>query len=126
MSKNKNQLFVVILCAQWCAVCRQFKIDIQEFSKQTNNRVCWLDVETSSEWADEFEIDNFPTILLVDANNQVLFLGSIEPNLNTLAQLIRTLTQQQTSVSVSQEVRHLVERVTTRFAEYKNSFLDLS
>lgn len=127
MSNRKTKLSVLAFCAQWCAVCRDFKVDFENFAKiKTGLQFTWLDVETSKQWEDEFEIENFPTILLVNQKHEILFLGAIEPNIHAIQKLIEVLSRNENSLKMNTELGQFFTKITTLHAQQTKNYIDLS
>jgi thioredoxin 1 len=50
-------------------------------------RFAWIDIEDQSELIDPLEVENFPT-LLISAEGQPRFFGTVTPHAETLRKLI--------------------------------------
>lgn len=86
-------LLVVCLCADWCGTCRDYRSLFEEaaqsFSHTSNMRFVWVDIEDESELVDPVEVENFPTLLVSDADG-VRFFGTVLPHKDTLWRLLRS------------------------------------
>ena len=81
---------VVCLCAQWCGVCRDYTALFEQVSADFGGAAefAWVDIEDEAELLDSVDVDNFPTLLIVRAD-QPLFFGTITPHAATLARLVQ-------------------------------------
>lgn len=83
-----REWLVGCLCAEWCGVCREYRPRFTELQARFPQAAfLWIDIETYADWADDFEIEDFPT-LLIQHGDDVRFLG---PMLPYPAHLRRTL-----------------------------------
>ena len=83
-------LRVHILCAQWCGVCRDYQIFADAQRQQGQDQWVWVDIETHADLLGDLDIENFPTLLICQAE-QVLFLGAISPQAGVALRLIQSL-----------------------------------
>lgn len=80
---------VVCLCAEWCSVCRDYRSRFEEVASQFPTSVfVWVDVEDQAELVDPIDVENFP-MLLIAAGSDVLFFGTLTPQIETLERLVR-------------------------------------
>lgn len=79
---------MLIVCAEWCGVCRSFKTTVKDFH---DCRVAWVDLDDFEELPGSPEIETFPTVIVVK-NTAVLFIGAIKPNKESLEGLISAVT----------------------------------
>lgn len=84
-------LDVVCLCAAWCGNCRDYQplFDSLQARFQGAARFAWIDIEDESEVLGEVEVENFPTLLLLQGNT-VLYFGPLTPQAGVLVQLVQT------------------------------------
>ena len=83
--------WVVCLCAEWCGTCRDYRPLMQQVAQaHPQMRFAWVDIEDHAELADEFDVETFPTLLVVDAGGQ-RFLGPMLPNAQALSRLLGAL-----------------------------------
>ncbi len=83
ISSDKS-LKVLIVCASWCGVCREYKNMI---SSDLEPKPIWVDVDDFEAIADDLSIETFPTIVILD-DSDVLFFGSIDTKQDSLPVLI--------------------------------------
>ncbi|MDP1655990.1 MAG: thioredoxin family protein [Hylemonella sp.] len=86
-----ERLDVVCLCALWCGVCRTYQPLFESLQVQFEGaaRFAWLDIEEESELLGEIEVENFPTLLLLQGSTP-LFFGPLTPQAGMLTQLVQT------------------------------------
>lgn len=80
---------VVLLCAAWCGVCREFAPAFEALQPHHPGvHFHWVDVEDQANLVDDLDVENFPTLLL-GVNGQPVFFGTILPHASTLARLVQ-------------------------------------
>ncbi len=81
-------LIVVCLCADWCNTCLAYKRSFDAVAAlRAQDRFEWLDVEDHEDLLGDLDISNFPTLLLLAADGQLLFAGTVTPHEETLLRL---------------------------------------
>jgi thioredoxin 1 len=71
---------VACLCAAWCDVCRQYRPAFEELALQhPDKRFIWVDIEDQADVVGDFDVENFPT-LLMQRGNIVAFYGTLQPD----------------------------------------------
>ena len=75
----KRDWLVACLCAEWCGTCRDYRPGFAELQARFPQiAFLWIDIETHADWADDFDIEDFPT-LLIQQGDDVRFLGPMQP-----------------------------------------------
>ena len=78
-----GQLLVACLCAEWCGTCRSYRTTFTELAAR-HPECCfvWVDVEDHADALGEFDVENFPTLLIqrMDDAGDVLFFGPVLPH----------------------------------------------
>lgn len=83
--------WIVCLCAEWCGACREYRPLIARLAASRPDwRFAWVDIEDHADLADAFDVETFPTLLLLDARGQ-RFLGPLLPHAETLVRLLGAL-----------------------------------
>lgn len=83
-----REFTVTCLCAEWCWVCRDYQAGFLALAgRYPQASFAWIDVEEAEE---EFEVDNFPTIV-VKRGEQALFHGVVRADPANLARLLEKL-----------------------------------
>lgn len=83
-----REFLVACLCAAWCGTCRDYRPGFEALARQYPDAdFLWLDVEDDAAWLGDFDVEDFPT-LLIQRSGWVLFYGPMLPH---LAHLQRTL-----------------------------------
>lgn len=93
---------VVALCARWCRVCEQFQADFAAAACTARARAyVWLDVEDDADWVDAFDIETFPTLLVLHAARPVFF-GPVPPQWPVVARTLDALCEAHSDVAPTQ------------------------
>jgi len=89
---------VACLCAAWCDVCRQFRPAFDALAaRHPDHRFVWVDIEDEAEIVGDFEVEDFPT-MLIQRGDTVVFFGTLLPDAGQLQRLL----QAQLSMSASE------------------------
>lgn len=86
----KNDRWVVIcLCAAWCDVCKQYRPDFDALAQRHPDKLfLWVDIEDLSELVEDYDVENFPT-LLIQRGEAVSFFGMMQPDTGQLQRLLQ-------------------------------------
>ncbi|WP_310626226.1 thioredoxin family protein [Limnohabitans sp.] len=89
MSDTPPRLFVACFCAAWCRTCDEYLHVFHTLQAQyaENADFVWVDIEDHSDVLDNIDVDNFPTLLISDAEH-VYFWGTVLPHLTTASKLM--------------------------------------
>ena len=83
-------LWVLCLCAEWCGTCREYQpLFNQLAADMPQARFVWVDVEEHDDLLQDLDIENFPTLLIADAQQQARFAGTVLPHLETLQRMCK-------------------------------------
>jgi thioredoxin 1 len=86
-------LLVACLCAQWCGSCREYQPLFMQLHQQfPHTQWMWVDVEDLADVVDPIEVENFPTLLIADAQSP-RFFGTLPPHIETLQRLVQAHAQ---------------------------------
>ncbi|CAK0008322.1 thioredoxin family protein [Burkholderia pseudomallei] len=90
--RNPDTLLVACLCAEWCGTCREYHATFDRLA-DTHPGACfaWIDVETHADRLDDLDVENFPTLLIEDAN-AVRFFGTVLPHAAIVERMLADLT----------------------------------
>jgi len=90
----QSEFLVVCLCADWCDTCREYQPGFQALGQQFPNAdFLWVDIEDQAAWVNEFEVDDFPTIL-IQREQWVLFYGTMLPHHGHLQRMLGVFNEQ--------------------------------
>jgi thioredoxin-like negative regulator of GroEL len=82
---------VVVLCAEWCGVCRDFKEPFQELGHSIPGwNFAWVDIEAHPDTAD-VDLETLPALIVAAADGKIVFLGPVLPKTGAIEQLLRGL-----------------------------------
>jgi thioredoxin 1 len=114
MAPSSAPLLVACLCADWCGTCRDYR-SVFEAAAQANSdmRFVWVDIEDESEFVDPVEVENFPTLLVSDADG-VRFFGTVLPHKDTLWRLLRAEREGRGAAHPDADVQALGKRLWSR------------
>jgi thiol-disulfide isomerase/thioredoxin len=83
-------LWVLCLCAEWCGTCREYQPLFKQLAvDMPQARFVWIDVEAHDDLLQDLDIENFPTLVIVDAQQQARFAGTVLPHLETLQRMCK-------------------------------------
>ena len=81
-------MHVFCLCAQWCGTCREYQPIFDQLASQWPDvRFVWVDIESHDDLLGDLDIENFPTLLIADAQGQARFAGTVLPHAETLQRM---------------------------------------
>ena len=84
---------VACLCADWCDTCRQYRDCFDNLSvRHPDKRFVWIDIEDQADIVGDFDVDNFPT-LLIQHRDHVAFFGTVLPDALLADRLIQAQTR---------------------------------
>ena len=90
MSPDQPEFLVACLCAAWCGTCRDYREGFQALAERfPNARFLWLDVEDDADILDDYDVENFPT-LLIQRHDSVLFFGAMLPHHEILQRTVES------------------------------------
>jgi thioredoxin 1 len=76
-----DEWVVACLCAQWCGSCREYEIAFAQLAERhPQHRFVWIDIEDHADVVGDFDVDNFPTVL-IQRGSTVTFFGAMEPEI---------------------------------------------
>ncbi|MDH4479793.1 MAG: thioredoxin family protein [Rhodoferax sp.] len=110
------RLLVACLCAQWCGTCRDYRPLFDQLQTEFSEaRFVWIDIEDESDLVDPIEVDNFPTLLVV-ADGQARFFGTLTPHIDTLRRILQTQLSTDRAPSAEPQAQALAQRLLQHLA----------
>ncbi len=107
-------LTVVCLCAGWCHICEEYQQTFaalaEEFAGKA--RLIWVDIEEQEEIVGALDIENFPTMLIGNAD-KIRFFGAITQIPGTARQLIRKGMMDELGEVSQPELRGMLDQILT-------------
>lgn len=101
----------ICLCAAWCDTCEAYRPVIESAARQFPDATfVWLDIEDHEDLLGPLDIEDFPT-LLVAVGNEVRFFGTLTPQPETLARLLRASFADGTAAAAGREAAALLARL---------------
>ena len=93
MSSAPTAIHIACLCAAWCRTCDGYRPVFEQvlaplLATHPALRAHWIDVEDEAELLGEFDIETFPTVVVIDAQ-AVRFAGPLTPQPETLQRVLR-------------------------------------
>ena len=98
---HPERTLVLCLCADWCGTCRDYRPGFDALAARCPDcDFVWADLEDDAEWIGEFDVEDFPT-LLIQQNEQVLSYGVLLPHVSHLEKLLESLSRMSESERAS-------------------------
>jgi thioredoxin len=93
-SLRHAEWIVACLCAEWCGSCRDYRPGFEALAADYPDcALLWIDVEDEAAWAGDYDVEDFPTLLIQRAGC-VLFYGALPPHPGHLRRLLDTFRAQ--------------------------------
>ena len=109
-------LLVACLCAQWCGTCRDYQALFDQLQTEfPQAQFVWVDIEDQADLVDPVEVENFPTLLVV-ADGQARFFGTLLPHIDTLRRILQTQLSAERAATVDAEAQALAQRLLAHLA----------
>ena len=87
---QSDKLVVACLCAAWCDVCRDYRAVLEAVAQRhPDSYFVWIDIEDCADLVGDFDVDNFPT-LLIQRGAHIAFFGSVPPGLALADRLVQS------------------------------------
>lgn len=77
------------LCAAWCRLCDDYGAVFAAATAEAGVPGAWIDIEDDEELLGDVDVEDFPTLLVADAN-LLLFYGTVTPQQGVLTRLLRS------------------------------------
>lgn len=110
---------VGVICADWCGTCRAFR-EVVEAMQHTDAalRWIWVDIDQEEALLESFEIEAFPT-LLVMRGESLHYFGAVRPTSEAVVPLVRSVREDrlpalQASAQLTALMNHLRHRQADR------------
>ncbi|MCL2872318.1 MAG: thioredoxin family protein [Betaproteobacteria bacterium] len=88
---SASSTLVVCLCAEWCAVCRDFKTEYRALAQQQPEILfAYLDIEDDEALIGALDLDDFPT-LAVFRGDALVHFGVAKAERDSITRLLRKL-----------------------------------
>jgi thioredoxin 1 len=85
---HDDKWIVACLCAAWCDVCKSYKPSFEQLATtHPDAHFLWIDIEDNADLVGDFDVENFPT-LLIQRNNLVAFFGTVLPDTRIAERLL--------------------------------------
>jgi len=94
------QALVVCFCAAWCDTCGRYQSDYAALADARPQHVfVWADIEDHPELLGEADVENFPTLLVIE-DGKTRFFGPMLPHVGHLRRVLETLADSATEPPV--------------------------
>ena len=106
------QLTVYCLCAAWCRTCDAYAPVFRSLEQRWPQQVrwVWVDIEEQADAMGDVDVDNFPSLMMVDVQG-VVFFGPVLPHTDVACRLIECLLQSHASALPSGALQQLAARL---------------
>ncbi|QID17470.1 thioredoxin family protein [Nitrogeniibacter mangrovi] len=75
----QHEWLVACLCADWCGTCREYQPGFEAIAERFPEAgFLWVDIETHADWADDVDVENFPTLFVMQGE-AIRFFGTMLP-----------------------------------------------
>ena len=110
---------VICLCAQWCGVCREYRVTFDGVAAaHPGISFDWVDVEDEANAMGDVDIETFPTLMLAFAG-EVRFFGPVPPGEGQLERLVTSQLNEPASTGVQPvEATALLRRLLATVLTY--------
>ncbi len=100
---------VACLCAAWCDSCGAYRATFDALAQRhPDKHFVWIDIEDQADLVGDFDVENFPTLLIQQAD-LVAFFGCVQPELRVADRLITAQTEK-TPAELRHEANSSAER----------------
>jgi len=100
LRQRPDALLVACYCAQWCRTCESYRRDFEALAQRLPQHVfVWVDVEDSPQLLGGDEVENFPTLLVIE-DGKTRFFGPMLPHVGHLRRVLETLADSATEPPV--------------------------
>lgn len=90
MNTDTPEFLVACLCAAWCGTCRDYQAGFHALAERfPTARFLWIDIEDDADLVDDYDVENFPT-LLIQRDDTVVFFGTMLPHLDLLQRTLES------------------------------------
>lgn len=120
---DHSDTVVVCLCAAWCRLCDDYARVLDAVRDELAAeglplRTVWIDIEDDADLVGDFDVETFPTLLLVH-QGELRFAGAVTPQPQILQRLLRALVfeaaAEAPATAVSREALALAARLRSRW-----------
>jgi thioredoxin 1 len=85
---------IACLCAAWCRLCDDYAPVFAKVLDEIEQagvalRRHWIDIEDEADLVGDFDVDTFPTLVVVGPDGVVRFAGPLTPEPATLRRVLR-------------------------------------
>lgn len=103
---------IFCLCAAWCRTCDAYADVFETLSARWPGRArwVWVDVEDQADLLGEVDVENFPSLLVSDAQ-QVYFYGPVLPHLDVAVRLVERVLAGDVTAPPAGELNALNQRL---------------
>jgi thioredoxin 1 len=85
---SDDRWVVACLCAAWCDTCRSYRTSFDAWAERHPDiHFLWIDIEDQADVVGDFDIENFPT-LLMQQGDTVGFFGTVLPDTKVADRLL--------------------------------------
>jgi thioredoxin 1 len=121
-------MHIACLCAAWCRLCDDYAPVFEQVTGElaaagATLRCHWIDIEDEADLVGDFDVETFPTIVIVDVQ-RVRFAGPLTPQADTLRRLLRATVLEATGGGPWPEVAGPIEAFARRLRHHRQAERD--
>lgn len=91
LAPDDDRWIVACLCAAWCNVCTAYRPAFEALAgRHPDKHFMWIDVEDHAAIVGDFDVENFPT-LLMQRGDTVAFFGTVAPDAHVAERILTSL-----------------------------------
>ena len=114
-------IHVACLCAAWCRLCDDYAPVLRQVVAELAAagvalQAHWIDIEDEAELLGDFDVETFPTLVVVDAQS-VRFAGPLTPQADTLRRVLRATLQHATAGAPEPKMAEPIEAFARRLRQ---------
>lgn len=114
---SQQRWMLACLCAEWCTSCQAYARTFATLAERWPDvDVVWIDIEDQADLVGDLDIENFPTLLIMQGDAP-LFFGTVLPEVSLAERLLRDKLSLSPEEIIRQSSKLQAERQAQSMAE---------